>query len=128
MVTMVKNMLGKELDGQYKLEFEQSHYSIEVGGSDGKETAERIQIKAEKVTRQAEEKKDIDAKKLKYLKLDVTDYHDYIQLMSRHVSNVNNEYVSMTQYIQRLIEADKQKNLDTYTKLEKLEQMQRAIV
>ena len=58
-----------------------------------------------------------EKKKPEYLRLDVTEYKDYVSLMAEHTSNTTGKYVSMTQYILRLIEADKQKNLETYEKL-----------
>ena len=49
-------------------------------------------------------------------------------LMAEHTSNTTGKYVSMTQYILRLIEADKQKNLETYEKLEQIERMKRELM
>ena len=69
-----------------------------------------------------------EKKKPEYLRLDVTDYKDYISLMAEHTSNTSGKYVSMTQYILRLIEADKQKNLETYEKLEQIERMKRELM
>ena len=69
-----------------------------------------------------------EKKKPEYLRLDVTDYKDYISLMAEHTSNTTGKYVSMTQYILRLIEADKQKNLETYEKLEQIERMKRELM
>ena len=69
-----------------------------------------------------------EKKKSEYLRLDVTDYKDYISLMAEHTSNTTGKYVSMTQYILRLIEADKQKNLETYEKLEQIERMKRELM
>ena len=69
-----------------------------------------------------------EKKKSEYLRLDVTDYKDYISLMAEHTSNTSGKYVSMTQYILRLIEADKQKNLETYEKLEQIERMKRELM
>lgn len=69
-----------------------------------------------------------DKKKPDYLRLDVTDYKDYVSLMAEHESNTTGKYVSMTQYILRLIEADKQKNIETYKKLEQIEQMKRELI
>lgn len=67
-------------------------------------------------------------KKPEYLCLDLTNYKDYISLMSEHTSNTTGKYVSMTQYILRLIEADKQKNIKTYEKLEQIERMKRELI
>ena len=69
-----------------------------------------------------------EKKKSEYLRLDVTDYKDYISLMAEHTSNTSGKYVSMTQYILRLIEADKQKNIETYEKLEQIERMKRELM
>ena len=69
-----------------------------------------------------------EKKKPEYLRLDVTDYKDYISLMAEHTSNTTGKYVSMTQYILRLIEADKQKNIATYEKLEQIERMKRELM
>lgn len=69
-----------------------------------------------------------EKKKPEYLRLDVTEYKDYISLMAEHASNTTGKYVSMTQYILRLIEADKQKNLETYEKLEQIERMKRELM
>lgn len=66
--------------------------------------------------------------KKKYLRLDITNYQDYISLMAYHKTNTSGEYVSMTQYILRLIEADKQKNMKLYGKLEEIEKMKKEIV
>lgn len=66
--------------------------------------------------------------KKKYLRLDITNYQDYISLMAYHKTNTSGEYVSMTQYILRLIEADKQKNMELYGKLEEIEKMKKEIV
>ena len=56
--------------------------------------------------------------KKKYLRLDITNYQ----------TNTSGEYVSMTQYILRLIEADKQKNMELYGKLEEIEKMKKDII
>lgn len=67
-------------------------------------------------------------KKQKYLRLDITDYQEYISLMADHSSNTSGKYVSMTQYILRLIEADKQQNIKLYEKLEQIENMKRELI
>lgn len=69
-----------------------------------------------------------EKKKSEYLRLDVTDYKDYISLMAEHTTNTSGKYVSMTQYILRLIEADKQANLETFEKLEQIERMKRELM
>lgn len=69
-----------------------------------------------------------EKKKPEYLRLDVTEYKDYVSLMAEHTSNTTGKYVSMTQYILRLIEADKQKNIETYEKLEQIERMKRELM
>lgn len=66
--------------------------------------------------------------KKKYLRLDITNYQDYISLMADHKTSTSGEYVSMTQYILRLIEADKQKNMELYGKLEEIEKMKKDII
>ena len=65
--------------------------------------------------------------KKKYLRLDITDYQDYISLMSEYSSKTTNKYISMTQYILHLIEADKQNNSEIYHKLEEIENMKKNI-
>lgn len=67
-------------------------------------------------------------KKKKYLRLDVTAYQDYISLMSTHLTATSGKYVSMTQYILDLIEADKQRNSELYEKLEQIENMKRDLM
>lgn len=69
-----------------------------------------------------------EKKKPDYFRLDLTDYKEYISLMAEYTSNTTGKYVSMTQYILRLIEADKQKNLETYEKLEQIERMKRELM
>lgn len=71
---------------------------------------------------------DSPQKKPKYLQLNITDYQDYISLMAEHEKDVTGKYVSMTKYILQLIEADKQKNIKLYTKLENIEKMKREII
>lgn len=66
--------------------------------------------------------------KKKYLRLDITNYQDYISLMADYKTNTTGEYVSMTQYILRLIEADKQKNMELYGKLEEIEKMKKELI
>lgn len=67
-------------------------------------------------------------KRQKYLRLDITNCQDYISLMADHASNISGKYVSMTQYILRLIEADKQKNIELYEKLEQIEKMKKELI
>jgi len=64
----------------------------------------------------------------KYLSLDITDYQDYISLMAEHEKAKTGKFVSQTQYILRLIEADKQKNIELYEKLEQIEKMKRELI
>ncbi len=66
--------------------------------------------------------------KKKYLRLDITNYQDYISLMADHKTSTSGEYVSMTQYILKLIEADKQKNMELYGKLEEIEKMKQKLI
>lgn len=69
-----------------------------------------------------------DKRKQKYLRLDITDYQDYISLMAGYEKSTSGKYVSMTQYILRLIEKDKQKNMELYEKLEQIEKMKRELI
>lgn len=64
----------------------------------------------------------------KYLRLDITDYQNYISLMADYFTNTSGKYISMTQYILRLIEADKQQNIKVYEKLEQIEKMKRELI
>lgn len=64
----------------------------------------------------------------KYLSLDITDYQNYISLMAEHEKAKTGKFVSQTQYILRLIEADKQKNIELYEKLEQIEKMKRELI
>ncbi len=75
----------------------------------------------------ADSERERQQKKQKYLRLNITDYQDYVSLMAEHFTNKNGKYMSMTQYILRLIEADKQENLEIYEKLVKIENMKREI-
>lgn len=68
-----------------------------------------------------------EKRKPKYLRLDITDYQDYVSLMADHQKVTSGKYVSMTQYILRLIEADKQKNLELFRKLEEIENMKKSV-
>ena len=61
-------------------------------------------------------------KEKKYLRLDITDNQEYISLMADHSK------VSMTKYINQLIEADKQSNNDTFKKLAEIERMKRELM
>ena len=74
------------------------------------------------------QKKSKEKKGQKYLRLDITGYQDYISLMAAHLTNTSGKYVSMTQYILRLIEADKQQNIEIYEKLEQIEKMKRELI
>ena len=57
-------------------------------------------------------------KKQKYLRLDITDYQDYVHFMAYQKTMLSGKYVSMTQYILKLIEDDKQKNIEAYRNFE----------
>ena len=61
-------------------------------------------------------------KNKKYLRLDITDNQEYISLMADY----NN--VSMTKYINQLIEADRQINGDTFSKLAEIERQKRELI
>ena len=69
------------------------------------------------------EEKPEKAPQKKYLRLDITDCQEYISLMAAYTSKTTGKYTSMTQYILRLIEADKQANTALYSKLQAIEQM-----
>lgn len=79
-------------------------------------------------TKAPQQNKSNSKKGQKYLRLDITDYQKYISLMANHASNTSGKYVSMTQYILRLIEADKQQNIELYEKLEQIENMKRELI
>lgn len=83
---------------------------------------------AEAVKAEPQQNKNKNKKGQKYLRLDITDYHEYISLMAEHASNTSGKYVSMTQYILRLIESDKQQNSELYEKLEQIENMKRELI
>ncbi len=89
------------------------------------ESGSSAQDSASQETVPAPPPKDI---KKKYLRLDITNYQDYISLMADYKTNTTGEYVSMTQYILKLIEADKQKNLKLYGKLEEIEKMKKELI
>lgn len=57
----------------------------------------------------------------KYFRLDITEYQDYISLMADY-SNL-----SMTKYINKLIEDDIAKNVNTYNKLLQREKLLKEI-
>lgn len=57
----------------------------------------------------------------KYFRLDITEYQDYISLMADY-SNL-----SMTKYINKLIEDDMAKNVNTYNKLLQREKLLKEI-
>jgi len=75
-----------------------------------------------------QQNKNTSKKGQKYLRLDISGYQDYISLMAEHLTNTSGKYVSMTQYIVRLIEADKQQNIDLFQKLEQIENMKRELI
>lgn len=64
----------------------------------------------------------------KYMRLDITDYQEYISLMAAYTSKTTGKYISMTQYIQRLIEEDRRKNKELYDKLEQIEKLKADII
>ena len=69
------------------------------------------------------EEKTEQAPPKKYMRLDITDCQEYISLMAAYTSKTTGKYTSMTQYILKLIEADKQANTALYSKLQAIEQM-----
>ncbi len=75
-----------------------------------------------------QQNKSTSKKGKKYLRLDISGYQDYVSLMAEHLTNTSGKYVSMTQYIIRLIEADKQQNIDLFQKLEQIENMKRELI
>ena len=85
-------------------------------------------VEAMKTQPEQQQNKSKGKKGQKYLRLDITDYQNYISLMAGHLTNTSGKYVSMTQYILRLIEADKQQNIELYEKLEQIENMKRELI
>lgn len=69
-----------------------------------------------------------EKKKPEYLRLDVTEYKNYISLMAEHTTQTTGKYTSMTKYILNLIKSDKQKNIELYEKLEEIERMKRTLI
>ena len=65
----------------------------------------------------------ISKRKAKYMRLDVTEYQEYLKLMAEYTAKSTGKYTSMTQYIQRLIEEDRRKNKELYDKLEQIEKL-----
>lgn len=57
----------------------------------------------------------------KYFRLDITEYQDYISLMADYTN------LSMTKYINKLIEDDMAKNVNTYNKLLQREKLLKEI-
>lgn len=78
---------------------------------------------------QKEENKEKKGKgEKKYLRLDITNYQDYVNLMAQYASKTSGKHVSMTQYILKLIEMDKNNNIDIYDRLAEIEQMKNKII
>ena len=75
-----------------------------------------------------QEEKPDQAPQKKYMRLDITDCQEYISLMAAYTSKTTGKYTSMTQYIQRLIEDDRQKNKELYDKLEQIEKLKANII
>lgn len=67
-------------------------------------------------------------KEKSYLRLDITEYQEYVALMADHLTITSGKYVSMTQYILRLIKADREKNIELYKKLEQIEKMKKELI
>ena len=61
------------------------------------------------------------------MRLDVTEYQEYLKLMTEYTAKSTGKYTSMTQYIQRLIEEDRRKNKELYDKLEQIEKLKADI-
>lgn len=70
----------------------------------------------------------ISKRKAKYMRLDVTEYQEYLRLMTEYTAKSTGKYTSMTQYIQRLIEEDRRKNKELYDKLEQIEKLKADII
>ena len=70
----------------------------------------------------------ISKRKAKYMRLDVTEYQEYLRLMTEYTAKSTGKYTSMTQYIQRLIEEDRRKNKELYDKLEQIEKLNADII
>lgn len=70
----------------------------------------------------------ISKRKAKYMRLDVTEYQEYLKLMTEYTAKSTGKYTSMTQYIQRLIEEDRRKNKELYDKLEQIEKLKADII
>lgn len=85
-------------------------------------------VKHKSEPQESQHNKKTGKKGQKYLRLDITDYQDYISLMAAHEKAASGKYVSMTQYILRLIEADKQKNIVLFEKLERIEKMKQELI
>ena len=69
----------------------------------------------------------ISKRKAKYMRLDVTEYQEYLKLMAEYTAKSTGKYTSMTQYIQRLIEEDRRKNKELYDKLEQIEKLKQTL-
>lgn len=85
-------------------------------------------VETKPIPQEPQHNKNTVKKGQKYLRLDITDYQDYISLMAAHEKASSGKYVSMTQYILRLIEADKQKNIVLFEKLEQIEKMKQELI
>lgn len=70
----------------------------------------------------------ISKRTAKYMRLDVTEYQEYLKLMTEYTAKSTGKYTSMTQYIQRLIEEDRRKNKELYDKLEQIEKLKADII
>lgn len=90
--------------------------------------AAKADAAAEQMPDKARQENKADKKSKKYLRLDITDYQEYISLMTGYEKTVNGKYISMTQYILQLIEADKQKNKTIFEKLEQIEKMKQELI
>lgn len=97
------------------------------GRNKTQETMSNI-VKPENISKPIEQSSEEPKPQKKYLRLDITDCQEYIYLMAQHHGNISGKYVSMTQYILSLIQADKEKNLELYRKLEEIEQLKQELI
>lgn len=66
---------------------------------------------------------DKEKKEKRYLRLDVTECYDYIQLMSKYATDKGGKFVSMTSYLLSLVEKDQEEHKELYDKLQTIEKM-----
>ena len=81
---------------------------------DSTQTDISIVVEPAKTPPESQQKRSNTKRRQKYLRLDITNYQEYISLMADHASNTSGRYVSITQYIILLIESDKQQIFELY--------------